>query len=82
MDLYKNRPNELDIAVRRQLGSWFVDEKNDIMDKWELKKIFYVRKIILCPTPFVCYYWLFQKPKSLNILFSTSYIFVDSKSST
>lgn len=44
MDLYKNRPNELDIAVRRQLGSWFVDEKNDIMDKWELKKIFYIPK--------------------------------------
>lgn len=44
MDLYKNRPNELDIAVRRQLGSWFVDEKNNIMDKWELKKIFYIPK--------------------------------------
>jgi hypothetical protein len=44
MTLYKDRPDELDQAVRRQLGSWFLDYQSDIMDKWELKKIFYVRK--------------------------------------
>lgn len=44
MTLYKNRPDELDQAVRRQLGCWFLDYQSDIMDKWELKKIFYVRK--------------------------------------
>ncbi|MGK3742832.1 MAG: hypothetical protein ACI8RD_009022 [Bacillariaceae sp.] len=43
MNLYKDRPDELDQAVRRQLGSWFLDHQSDIMDKWELKKIFYVR---------------------------------------
>jgi len=44
MNLYKNRPDELDQAVRRQLGTWFVDQQSDIMDKWELKKIFYIPK--------------------------------------
>jgi phytoene dehydrogenase-like protein len=42
MDIYKDRPEELDRAVRRQLGTWFQDRKDDILDKWELKKIFYV----------------------------------------
>ena len=42
MDIYKDRPEELDQAVRRQLGTWFQDQKDDIMNKWELRKIFYV----------------------------------------
>lgn len=44
MDRYMNKPDELDQAVRRQLGTWFVDQKSDIMDKWDLKKIFYIPK--------------------------------------
>lgn len=44
MMTYKNRPDELDKAVRRQLGSWFTDQKDDIMKRWKLKKIFYIPK--------------------------------------
>ena len=43
MEIYKDRPEELDAAVRHQLGTWFPDIKKDIRDEWELKKIFYVR---------------------------------------
>ena len=43
MEIYKNRPEELDAAVRHQLGTWFPDIKKDIREEWELKKIFYVR---------------------------------------
>jgi phytoene dehydrogenase-like protein len=42
MDLYKDRPEDLDKAVREQLSTWFKDQADDIMNKWELKKIFYV----------------------------------------
>jgi phytoene dehydrogenase-like protein len=42
MEIYKDRPDDLDQAVRRQLGTWFRDQRSDILDKWELKKIFFV----------------------------------------
>eukprot|EP00536_Pseudo-nitzschia_multiseries_P002551 jgi/Psemu1/183754/e_gw1.34.36.1 len=42
MNRYMDKPDELDQAVRRQLGTWFVDQQSDIMDKWDLKQIFYV----------------------------------------
>lgn len=42
MDIYKDRPEDLDQAVRRQLGTWFREQRSDILEKWELKKIFYV----------------------------------------
>mmetsp|Transcript_26909 Transcript_26909/g.59077 ORF Transcript_26909/g.59077 Transcript_26909/m.59077 type:complete len:587 (-) Transcript_26909:52-1812(-) len=44
MDRYMDKPDELDQAVRRQLGTWFIDQQSDIMDKWDLKKIFYIPK--------------------------------------
>lgn len=43
MEIYKDRPEELDKAVRRQLGTWFPEITTTIRDEWELKKIFYVR---------------------------------------
>jgi phytoene dehydrogenase-like protein len=42
METYKGRPDELDQVVRRQLGTWFQEQRSDIIDKWELKKIFFV----------------------------------------
>lgn len=42
MELYKDRPDDLDQAVRRQLGTWFRDQRSEILDEWELKKIFFV----------------------------------------
>ncbi len=43
MDRYMDKPDALDKAVRRQLGTWFPDQQSDILDKWDLKQIFYVR---------------------------------------
>jgi hypothetical protein len=43
MDRYMDKPEELDQAVRRQLGAWFTDQQTEIMEEWDLKKIFYVR---------------------------------------
>jgi phytoene dehydrogenase-like protein len=43
MELYKGRPEALDLAVRQQLATWFPDEKTKILETWDLKKIFYVR---------------------------------------
>jgi phytoene dehydrogenase-like protein len=42
MDRYMDKPEELDQAVRRQLGTWFADQQTEIMEEWDLKKIFYV----------------------------------------
>ena len=39
---YKGRSSELDQAVRKQLGTWFPDQRTDILEEWDLKKIFYV----------------------------------------
>ena len=56
MDRYMDKPDELDQAVRRQLGTWFVDQRSDIMDKWDLKKIFYVRvQVVVMECLFVLY---------------------------
>mmetsp|Transcript_23801 Transcript_23801/g.50611 ORF Transcript_23801/g.50611 Transcript_23801/m.50611 type:complete len:164 (+) Transcript_23801:205-696(+) len=44
MNRYMDKPDELDQAVRRQLSTWFVDQESDIVNKWELKKIFYIPK--------------------------------------
>jgi len=44
MNNYMDKPEELDQAVRRQLGTWFTDQSNEIMDEWDLKKIFYIPK--------------------------------------
>jgi phytoene dehydrogenase-like protein len=42
MAAYEGRPEELDQAVRRQLGTWFREQRSEILEDWELKKIFYV----------------------------------------
>ena len=42
MESYKGKEEELDKAVRKQLGTWFPDYKDDILNKWELKKIYYI----------------------------------------
>ncbi len=44
MKRYMDKPDELDKAVRRQLATWFTDQESDILEKWDLKKIFYVRR--------------------------------------
>ncbi|KAG7362728.1 oxidoreductase, FAD-binding [Nitzschia inconspicua] len=44
MKLYVDRPQDLDKAVRSQLATWFQDQADDINNKWELKKIFYIPK--------------------------------------
>mmetsp|Transcript_2896 Transcript_2896/g.6825 ORF Transcript_2896/g.6825 Transcript_2896/m.6825 type:complete len:580 (+) Transcript_2896:66-1805(+) len=44
MDRYMDKPDALDKAVRRQLGTWFPDQQSDILDKWDLKQIFYIPK--------------------------------------
>lgn len=42
MEAYKGREDELDLAVRRQLGTWFPDYKGDILYRWELRNIYYI----------------------------------------
>jgi phytoene dehydrogenase-like protein len=42
MELYKGREKDLDEAVRKQLGSWFPDHEADILETWDLKKIYYI----------------------------------------
>ncbi|KAL3922050.1 MAG: hypothetical protein SGILL_002415 [Bacillariaceae sp.] len=44
MNIYKDKPEALDKAVRKQLATWFEDQADDINEKWELKKIFYIPK--------------------------------------
>jgi phytoene dehydrogenase-like protein len=43
MDIYKGREDELDAAVRRQLGAWFPAFKDDILEGWELRRIYDIR---------------------------------------
>ena len=43
MDYFEGRDDELDRTVRTQLGTWFPDYKDDIKDKWELKKIYRIK---------------------------------------
>jgi hypothetical protein len=40
MDLYKDADEQLDQAVRRQLATWFPDYANDILTRWELKRVY------------------------------------------
>jgi phytoene dehydrogenase-like protein len=47
MELFKDRPTDLDSVVRNQLATWFMDQADDIKKKWELKKIFYVSEDML-----------------------------------
>jgi len=42
MEMYKGRENDLDVAVRNQLSSWFPEQKADILETWDLKKIYYI----------------------------------------
>ena len=42
MEFYKGRPDDLDEAIRKQLGTWFQGRRSDIIENWELKKIFWV----------------------------------------
>jgi phytoene dehydrogenase-like protein len=42
MEAYKGRPDELDQAVRLQLGTWFRDQRSEIINDWELKNIYFV----------------------------------------
>jgi phytoene dehydrogenase-like protein len=48
MEIYKGRPEALDLAVRQQLATWLPDEKTKILEQWDLKKIFYVRLYRYC----------------------------------
>lgn len=42
MELYEGNPEELDKTVRRQLGTWFREQRSQILSEWELKKIYFV----------------------------------------
>jgi phytoene dehydrogenase-like protein len=42
MEAFKNKPEELDQAVRQQLGTWFCESQSEIREEWELRKIFFV----------------------------------------
>lgn len=42
IDAYKGKEEELDRAVRAQLGSWFPGFHDDIRDNWQLKQIYYI----------------------------------------
>jgi len=44
MDVYKGREEELDHAVRNQLGTWFPDQKEDILNTWKLERIYSIPK--------------------------------------
>ena len=39
-------PTDLNKAVRRQVATWFPDEKENILQKWELKRTFLVSSIL------------------------------------
>jgi phytoene dehydrogenase-like protein len=45
MENFRDRPDELDEAVRNQLATWFQDKEDDIKNEWELKQIFYVSSV-------------------------------------
>ena len=46
MKAFKNKPEELDQAVRQQLGTWFCENRSEILEEWELKKIFFVSNMV------------------------------------
>jgi len=44
MDQYSGKINDLDIAVRQQLSSWFpVEFADDILKTWELKGVYDIK---------------------------------------
>ncbi len=45
MKMYDGKADALDDAVRRQLGTWFREQRSQILDEWELKKIYYVSEL-------------------------------------
>jgi phytoene dehydrogenase-like protein len=46
MQAFKNKPEELDQAVRQQLGTWFHERRSEILEEWVLKKIFFVSYLV------------------------------------
>lgn len=42
MEAFDGRGDDLDRAVRKQLGTWFPEVEDDILGKWELKRIYYI----------------------------------------
>jgi phytoene dehydrogenase-like protein len=42
MDIYRGREDELDQAVRKQLATWFPEHKENILNTWELKGVYYI----------------------------------------
>jgi phytoene dehydrogenase-like protein len=43
VETYRGKESELDLDVRAQLATWFPEYESEIKNKWQLKKIFYVR---------------------------------------
>ena len=43
VESYANRDEELDAAVRKQLSTWFPEQKEDIQSKWKLERIYKVQ---------------------------------------
>jgi phytoene dehydrogenase-like protein len=72
MELYEGKPDELDSAVRRQLGTWFRDQRSEIMDDWELKKIYFVSTTSS----------LVHHSRAFRLSILRSFVFSDSKCST
>jgi phytoene dehydrogenase-like protein len=56
MEAFKNKPDELDQAVRRQLGTWFRESRSEILEEWELKKIFFVSYLVEGGASHRCWY--------------------------
>ena len=45
MDIFEGREkSDLDAAVRQQLGTWFPDFKDDILNQWKLERIYKIPK--------------------------------------
>ena len=42
MEHYKNKEDELDTAIRKQLGEWFPKQKEDIIERWNLKRVYQI----------------------------------------
>lgn len=40
MESFAGRDEDLDAAVRKQLSTWFPDQKDDILNKWKLEQIY------------------------------------------
>jgi phytoene dehydrogenase-like protein len=40
MNAYREKSVELDYAIRKELSDWFPEIKGEIMNKWELKRLF------------------------------------------